>query len=44
MRYEDAGKDVGIVDRVVRKDIRRSGSRENGKARVDRHDEMRVIE
>ena len=42
--FEDAGKDVGIVDRVVRKDIRRSGSQENGKVRVDRHDEMRVIE
>ena len=35
---EDGGNNVGIVDRVIGDNIRRSGSREDSEARVDRHD------
>jgi hypothetical protein len=35
---EDGGKDVGIVDRVVRNNIRGGGSQEDSETRLDRHD------
>jgi hypothetical protein len=41
---EDGGKDVGIVDRVVRNNIHGSGSWEDSETRVDRHDGTRMNE